>query len=140
MAQQLGGQVSAGLKREFGYAQVEHAEPSALFKGIEDHVLANGKGVLDVWMSHGDQVTTLPPAFKCIASTNNCKLAAIADESRHFYGIQFHPEVSHTRQGLRIIERFLCDICGCEPTWTSKNIIEEQVEQIRKQVGLIKFY
>ena len=135
MALQLGGQVAPGIKREFGYAEVTQEETSALFQGIEDHVRADGKGVLDVWMSHGDHVSALPPAFKCIASTTNCPLAAIADESRHFYGIQFHPEVSHTRQGMRVMERFIMSICACEANWTSKNIIEEQVAHIRQQVG-----
>lgn len=134
MALQLGGAVSSGHKREFGYAQVVKENDCALFRGIEDHVSQN-KGVLDVWMSHGDQVTKLPPSFQCVASTTNCAITAMADEARHFYGIQFHPEVSHTRQGMRMMERFLLEICGCAPTWTSKNIIDEQIEQIRRQVG-----
>ncbi len=134
MAQQLGGKVSPGVKREFGYAQVIKTEPSELFRDIEDH-FTDGQSTMDVWMSHGDHVSALPPAFKNIAKTATCAIAAMADEARHFYGIQFHPEVLHTRQGLRIMERFLLDICGCAATWTSKNIIEEQIEHIRKQVG-----
>lgn len=135
MAQQLGGKVIPGDKREFGYAQVALRESSQLFDGIEDHLLEDNLSLLDVWMSHGDQVSEVPPAFKRIASTSNCEIAAMADETRHFYGIQFHPEVSHTRQGKRIFERFLMDICHCQPNWTTKNIIEEQIQKIREQVG-----
>lgn len=135
MAEQLGGKVIAGRKREFGYAQVVKTETSELLRDIEDHLQADGKSTLDVWMSHGDQVGEMPPSFKNIATTTNCEIAAMSDESRHFYGIQFHPEVNHTRQGARILERFLLEICRCQPTWTSKNIIDEQVEHIRKQVG-----
>lgn len=134
MAEQLGGKVSPGVKREFGYAQVIKTEPSLLFKDIEDH-FQDGQSSLDVWMSHGDHVSVLPPSFKNIATTTNCPIAGMADEARHFYGLQFHAEVSHTRQGARIMERFLRDICGCEATWTSKNIIDEQIEAIKKQVG-----
>lgn len=135
MAQQLGGKVHPGDKREFGYAQVAIPVASTLLQGIEDHLTDEGLGLLDVWMSHGDQVSALPTQFKIIASTDNCSIAGMADEARHFYGLQFHPEVSHTLQGLRIMERFIIDICGCKPTWTSKNIIDEQIEHIRKQVG-----
>lgn len=135
MALQLGGQVAAGEKREFGYAQVAIPSASALLQQIEDHLGDDGVPLLDVWMSHGDQVSALPPLFTSIASTINCPLAGMADEKRRFYGIQFHPEVSHTRQGKRIFERFILDICGCSSVWTPKNIIEEQIELIRKQVG-----
>ena len=135
MAVQLGGKVEAGKKREFGYAQVTLRAASTLLDGIEDHVTSAGLSTLDVWMSHGDQVSALPAAFKIIASTENCPIAAIADEARQFYGLQFHPEVLHTRQGQRIIERFVLDICMCTPNWNAKNIIDEQVANIRKQVG-----
>ncbi|MBV9576057.1 MAG: glutamine-hydrolyzing GMP synthase [Gammaproteobacteria bacterium] len=135
MAEQLGGKVDPGIKREFGYAQVALREPSRLLDGIEDHLTEDGLSLLDVWMSHGDQVSALPKLFTTIASTSNCPIAGMADEKRKFYGVQFHPEVSHTRQGQRILERFILDICGCEIAWTSKNIIEDQVLQIRKQVG-----
>jgi GMP synthase (glutamine-hydrolysing) len=135
MALQLGGKVDLGEKREFGYAQVALREPSGLLSGIEDHVTTDGLSLLDVWMSHGDQVSALPPSFKTIASTSNCPIAAMADEERHFYGLQFHPEVLHTSQGHRIVERFILAICHCQPEWTTKNIIEEQVAQIRQQVG-----
>lgn len=135
MAQQLGGKVVPGAKREFGYAQVAKTEPSELLRDIEDHLKADGQGTLDVWMSHGDQVGSMPSGFKNIATTTNCEIAAMADDLRHLYGIQFHPEVSHTRQGLRIMERFVLEICQCKPNWTAKNIIEEQIAHIRKQVG-----
>jgi GMP synthase (glutamine-hydrolysing) len=135
MALQLGGKVDPGKKREFGYAQVAIREPSSLLKGIEDHLTDDNLSLLDVWMSHGDQVSGLPKHFKTIASTSNCPIAGMADEERKFYGLQFHPEVSHTRQGARILERFLFDVCGCQPNWTSKNIIEEQIENIRQKAG-----
>lgn len=135
MAQQLGGKVDPGDKREFGYAQVAIREPSRLLEGIEDHLTDDGLSLLDVWMSHGDQVSALPRQFKTIASTSNCPIAGMADEDRRFYGLQFHPEVMHTRQGLRILERFVITICECKPSWTSKSIIDEQIEHIRQKVG-----
>lgn len=135
MALQLGGQVEQGAKREFGYAQVAIRESSRLLSNIEDHLTDDGLSLLDVWMSHGDQVSELPRLFKTIASTSNCPIAGMADEQRQFYGLQFHPEVSHTRQGKRIMEHFVLEICGCKPVWTAKNIIEEQVEKIKQQVG-----
>lgn len=135
MAQQLGGKVAPGTKREFGYAQINVSGSSRLTRDIEDHIAADGQSILDVWMSHGDHVSVLPPQFTTIASTGNCPIAGMADEVRHFYGLQFHPEVSHTRQGRRILERFVLDICACKPNWTSKNIIEEQIKHIREQVG-----
>jgi GMP synthase (glutamine-hydrolysing) len=135
MAHQLGGKVSPGIKREFGYAQVIKTGASELFRDIEDHLLEDGNSSLDVWMSHGDHVSALPPTFINIATTANCSIAAMADEARQFYGIQFHPEVLHTRQGLRIMQRFIQDICQCPSTWTPKNIIDEQITQIRNQVG-----
>ena len=135
MALQLGGQVVPGVKREFGYAQVAIRGASRLLQGIEDHFTADGTPLLDVWMSHGDQVSTLPAFFQVIAGTNNCPIAGMADEEHQFYGLQFHPEVFHTRQGMRIFERFVRDICHCKPNWTAKNIIQEQQEHIRQQVG-----
>jgi GMP synthase (glutamine-hydrolysing) len=135
MAEQLGGKVEAGEKREFGYAQVLLSHASTLLTDIEDHVNEEGVSLLDVWMSHGDQVSILPPGFNIMASTDNCAIAGMADEAREFYGLQFHPEVSHTRQGKRIIERFVYDICACQPVWTAKNIIEEQITDIRARVG-----
>lgn len=135
MAEQLGGQVASHQLREFGYAQVAVREPSQLLAGIEDHITQENLSLLDVWMSHGDQVSRLPHSFKIIASTSNCPIAGMADEARQFYGLQFHPEVSHTRQGKRILERFVFDICQCKANWTTQNIIEDQVASIRKQVG-----
>lgn len=135
MAQQLGGRVEPGKKREFGYAQVMLKEASLLLEGIEDHLNKEGNSLLDVWMSHGDHVSELPTMFKIIAETSNCPIAAMADDERKFYGLQFHPEVSHTRQGNRILERFVRDICQCQSNWTTKNIIGEQIENIQRQVG-----
>jgi len=135
MAEQLGGRVEACPHREFGYAQIRAHGHSRLLSDIEDHTTPEGYGLLDVWMSHGDQVTALPPGFKLIASTESAPIAGMADEIRGYYGLQFHPEVTHTRQGKRILERFLQDICGCETLWTSHNIIEDSLQTIRAKVG-----
>jgi GMP synthase (glutamine-hydrolysing) len=135
MAAQLGGQVEIANIREFGQAQVRVHGNSILLHNIEDHINPNGQALLDVWMSHGDRVCTLPVGFKLIASTKHAPIAGIADETRHFYGLQFHPEVTHTLQGLRILRRFVCEICGCETNWTAPHIIENSIEQIREQVG-----
>jgi GMP synthase (glutamine-hydrolysing) len=135
MAAQLGGNVEGSHLREFGYAQVRARGHSQLFRDIEDHLSPEGHGLLDVWMSHGDRVGTLPAGFKLIASTENCPIAGMADETRHFYGVQFHPEVTHTVQGKRILDRFVHEICGCDALWTASNIIEESVQKIREQVG-----
>jgi len=134
MAHQLGGKVESSNKREFGYAKVRHAGKSALFEGIEDHS-ETGVGVLDVWMSHGDKVTELPPGFVAIGESNNAPLAAMANEEKQFYGVQFHPEVTHTSQGGRILERFVSKICGCEKLWTSESIIENAIQKIKENVG-----
>ncbi|MCG8434094.1 MAG: glutamine-hydrolyzing GMP synthase [Gammaproteobacteria bacterium] len=135
MAAQLGGKVDAGHHREFGYSQFTVKNESSLFDGIEDHVNDAGETVLDVLMSHGDSVTELPKGFKLVGSSSGADIAAIADEARHFYGVQFHPEVTHTRQGARILERFVRDICGCEALWTPGNIIEDSIAHIRETVG-----
>ncbi|MDM8560291.1 glutamine-hydrolyzing GMP synthase [Candidatus Parabeggiatoa sp. HSG14] len=135
MARQLGGKVEASDLREFGYAQVRARGHSQLLSNIEDHTSSEGYGLLDVWMSHGDHVSELPPHFKCIASTDNAPFAGIADESRHFYGLQFHPEVTHTLQGALILQRFVRNICGCETLWTPSNISKDSIEQIRAKVG-----
>ncbi len=135
MAAQLGGEVSTSDKREFGYAQVRARGHSSLLKDIEDHSSQEGYGLLDVWMSHGDKVTQLPDGFKCMASTESAPLAGMADDERKFYGVQFHPEVTHTQQGERIINRFVIDICGCAGLWTPGNIIDDSVKKIRAQVG-----
>ena len=135
MAQQLGGKVEASDVREFGYAEVQREAPSRFFEGIEDRVDNDGKALLDVWMSHGDKVTVLPQGFAVTASTPSCPIAAMSDESKHFYGVQFHPEVTHTHQGGRMLERFIRDICGCDALWTPANIVADSIERIRAQVG-----
>ncbi|EOS94329.1 glutamine-hydrolyzing GMP synthase [Erwinia tracheiphila] len=135
MALQLGGKVSCSSEREYGYAQVEIAVESALTHNIEDSLSTSGKPVLDVWMSHGDKVTAIPADFVTVASTETCPFAIIANEEKRLYGVQFHPEVTHTRQGLRLLERFIRDICHCEALWTPAKIIEDAVERLREQVG-----
>jgi GMP synthase (glutamine-hydrolysing) len=135
MTAQLGGTVAPGHVKEFGYAEVRARGHSALLRDIEDRVNAEGHGLLDVWMSHGDRVTELPPGFKLIASTGDVPIAGIADEERRLYGIQFHPEVTHTPQGSRIYARFVHDICGCGRAWTPSNIIDDAIARIRAQVG-----
>ncbi|UCH54296.1 MAG: glutamine-hydrolyzing GMP synthase [Pseudomonadota bacterium] len=135
MAAQLGGEVTGSDKREFGYARVRMRAHSQLFRDMRDEQEADGKEFLHVWMSHGDRVTKLPPGFKVIADTDHAPFAGIADEERKFYGVQFHPEVTHTTQGRVILQRFVHDICGCGSLWTPGNIIESMVEAVRSQVG-----
>ncbi len=135
MAAQLGGKVEPSEEKEFGYAEVELLRPSALFDGIADRCSKHNKGLLDVWMSHGDKVTELPPGFELQAGTDAAPVSAIADESRRFYGVQFHPEVTHTVFGKEILLRFALDICNCEARWTAANIIEDAIEQVRQDVG-----
>ena len=135
MAAQLGGEVINADHHEYGYAQVRARGHTELLKDIEDHLSPEGYGLLDVWMSHGDRVEKMPENFKLMASTDSAPIAGIADESRHYYGIQFHPEVTHTTQGKRILDRFVRKICGCEGLWTYSNIIEDSIETVRKQVG-----
>jgi GMP synthase (glutamine-hydrolysing) len=134
MAAQLGGTVAPSSFKEFGYARVTVGQPSRLLQNIEDHVDEEGRPQLDVWMSHGDKVVELPAGFELLASTDSAPVAAIADDGRGFYGIQFHPEVTHTAQGRRILERFVHEICGCEEVWTPENIIRDSVERVRRQV------
>jgi len=135
MAAQLGGKVVNASEHEYGYAQVRAHGHTQFLNEIEDHVTPEGFGMLDVWMSHGDRVEQLPTGFKLMASTPNCPIAGMANEEKQFYGIQFHPEVTHTTQGQRMIERFVVDICGCEKLWTTQNIIEDSVARIQQQVG-----
>ncbi|MCY4330417.1 MAG: glutamine-hydrolyzing GMP synthase [Endozoicomonadaceae bacterium] len=135
MAQQLGGHVTSAVKNEFGYARVRVDTPCRLLQQIRDHTENDGSSSLDVWMSHGDKVTALPPGFTCSASTSSCPIAAMANDKHQFYGLQFHPEVTHTKQGYHIIERFVTDIAGCKKLWTAQNIIDDAINNIRDQVG-----
>jgi GMP synthase (glutamine-hydrolysing) len=135
MAHQLGGVVTSGHQREFGHADVRAHGHTALLDGIQDYATAMGHGMLQVWMSHGDKVTELPPGFRLMASTDSCPIAGMADEERRFYGLQFHPEVTHTKRGAAILERFVLDICGTRADWVMGDYISEAVEKIRAQVG-----
>ncbi len=135
MAEQLGGKVESSSKREFGYAEIAAHGDSPLFRLIEDRKTAKGEPAIDVWMSHGDKVTQLPAGFKVIASNESTPIAAIADEARKFYAVQFHPEVTHTPKGKDMIARFVHDICGCGNDWTMPGYIDEAVAKIRAQVG-----
>lgn len=135
MAAQLGGEVQGSDEREFGYARVRLHGHSALFEGIRDERSDDGAEWLHVWMSHGDRVTRLPPGFKIVAESPNAPFAGIADEARRFYGVQFHPEVTHTTRGREILQRFVHDICGCASLWTPGNIIDSMTSAVRVQVG-----
>ncbi len=135
MAVQQGGQVEASTHREFGYAEVRAHGHTKLLDGIEDFATAEGHGMLKVWMSHGDKITALPPGFKLMASTPSCPIAGMADETRGYYGVQFHPEVTHTVQGRALLERFVLQIAGARPDWVMRDHIAEAVERIRAQVG-----
>ncbi len=135
MAAQLGGQVENSRVREFGYAEVRARGHSKLFDGIQDRINGEKHGLLDVWMSHGDKVTALPPGFKVIASNDATPIAGMADEARKFYGVQFHPEVTHTRQGAAILGRFVHEICGCRSDWNMPDYLGEVVGKIRREVG-----
>lgn len=135
MAEQLGGKVQGSELREFGYAQIRKHEGSSLLEGIQDHVANNGVAALDVWMSHGDKVSAMPADFALMASTESCPIAAMANEVKKFYGVQFHPEVTHTKQGGQILSRFVVDICECDTLWTPANIAEDAIARMREQVG-----
>ncbi len=135
MSSQLGGKVEASDEKEFGYAQVQVQVGSKLLEGIYDELSSGGGQILDVWMSHGDKVVALPEGFECIASTDSAPIAAIANEEKQFYGLQFHPEVTHTKKGGEIINRFVEDICSCEKEWTAGNIIEDSIATVREKVG-----
>jgi GMP synthase (glutamine-hydrolysing) len=135
MAAQLGGKVEYSDHREFGYAQVRARGHTRLLDGIEDSRNAEGHGLLDVWMSHGDSVTALPAGFVLMASTPSCPIAGMADEARGFYAVQFHPEVTHTKQGSAILGRFVLQVCGARPDWTMPSFVDEAVARIREQVG-----
>ncbi len=135
IAQQFGGEIENVGKSEFGYACVRARGHTKLLRDIQDSVTCEGHGMLDVWMSHGDRVARLPDGFKLMASTDSAPIAGIADETRKIYGLQFHPEVTHTKQGTAIYSRFLHDICGCGSAWTSANIIEATITETRARVG-----
>ena len=135
MAQQLGGKVETGHTREFGHASVRARGHTALLKDIADFTTPEGEGMLNVWMSHGDKVTELPPGFSVIASNESCPVAAMADEARKFYGVQFHPEVTHTVKGKEIISRFVHEICGCDRSWNMPDHVAEAIAKIRADVG-----
>lgn len=135
MADQLGGRVESGTVREFGFANVRARGHTKLLDGIEDNRTAEGHGLLQVWMSHGDKVTEMPPGFKLMASTDSCPIAGMADEARRFYAVQFHPEVTHTLKGTAILTRFVREICGCRGDWNMPDYVSEAVARIRSQVG-----
>jgi GMP synthase (glutamine-hydrolysing) len=135
MAEQLGGKVQGSDLREFGYAQVEVIAANDFFAKIEDHIGGNGNALLDVWMSHGDKVISVPEGFITCAQTSTCPHAGMVDEARQFYGVQFHPEVTHTRQGLRMLEQFVVNICGCDKLWTPATIIEDAIARLKQQIG-----
>jgi GMP synthase (glutamine-hydrolysing) len=135
MAEQLGGKVENGRVREFGYAQVRARGHTELLRDIEDERTPEGHGLLDVWMSHGDKVVDMPADFKLMASTESCPIAGMANEDKHFYGVQFHPEVTHTKKGSQILNRFVLEICKAKPDWNMPDYVQEAVAAIRAQVG-----
>jgi len=135
MAHQLGGKVEPGKVREFGYAEVRARGHTSLLRDIQDYGTPEGFGMLKVWMSHGDKVIELPPGFKVMASNDACPIAAMADETRHFYAVQFHPEVTHTQQGKAMLQRFVRDVCGCPGDWNMPDYVSEAVARIRAEVG-----
>jgi GMP synthase (glutamine-hydrolysing) len=137
MAEQLGGKVEGSSVREFGYARIKAEGTSALLKDISDHV-EDGDKFLDVWMSHGDKVTQMPAGFELMASTESCPVAGMYHAEKNYYGVQFHPEVTHTLQGERLVGHFIHEICGCESLWTPAKIIEDQIARVRAQVGTNK--
>jgi len=135
MAVQLGGEAKSSKKAEFGFAQIRARNHSKLLIDINDEINSQGHGLLDVWMSHGIEVTKLPKDFELIASTDSCPIAGFANSEKNFYGLQFHPEVTHTKQGAQILERFVTDICKCDKNWTTDNIIKDLLTNIKNQVG-----
>ncbi len=135
MTEQLGGKVEMSDHREFGYSQIRARGHSKLLNGIEDYLSPEGFGLLDVWMSHGDRVVDLPDGFKLIASSEGAPIAGMANEDKDFYALQFHPEVTHTKQGGRILSRFVLELCGCQALWNSNNIIEDSIKAVCEKVG-----
>jgi len=135
MAVQLGGEAKCSKKAEFGFAQIRARNHSSLLTDITDEINSQGHGLLDVWMSHGIEVTKLPQDFELIASTDSCPIAGFANSKKNYFGLQFHPEVTHTKQGTQILERFVTTICKCSKCWTTENIIDDLLEKIKSQVG-----
>jgi len=135
MAAQMGGEVQGSDTSEFGYAQIRRTQDGGLLHDIADHVDDQGHALLDVWMSHGDKVSQLPPNFELIAETDSCPIAGMAHREKPWFGIQFHPEVTHTLQGQRLFKHFVLEICGCEALWTPANIVEDAIARVREQVG-----
>jgi GMP synthase (glutamine-hydrolysing) len=135
MAVQMGGIVEASDTSEFGYAKIRKTLEGGLLHDISDHLDGSGNTLLDVWMSHGDKVSKLPEDFELIAATDSCPIAGMAHREKPWFGIQFHPEVTHTLQGTRIFEHFVLELCGCEALWTPANIVEDAIEKVRAQVG-----
>jgi len=135
MAVQLGGEAKSSKKAEFGFAQIRVRNHSNLLTNINDEINLQGYGLLDVWMSHGIEVTKLPKDFELIASTDSCPIAGFANSKKNYFGLQFHPEVTHTKKGVQILERFVTTICQCEKSWTTENIIDDLLEKIKSQVG-----
>src|SRR5210317_2149719 len=138
MAEQFGGKVAGSHISEFGYAQIKAVGNGGLLHDIRDHIDDHGDALLDVWMSHGDKVVQLPPDFELIAETESCPIAGMAHKEKPFFGIQFHPEVTHTLQGKRIFEHFALEQCGCEALWTAANIVEDAIDRVRATVGADK--
>ena len=135
MAVQLGGEAKSAKKAEFGFAQVRARNHSKLLTNINDEINPKGHGLLDVWMSHGIEVTKLPKDFELIASTDSCPIAGFANIKKNYFGLQFHPEVTHTKKGIEILERFVTNICQCQKNWTIENIIDNLLKKIKSQVG-----
>ena len=133
MAKQLGGETEAADQREFGHAEVSLVAHDRLLDGLKDHPGSPPR--LDVWMSHGDHVSKAPDSFVVTARTERVPVAAMADDERRWYGVQFHPEVTHTKQGEALLARFVTDICGCETLWTPQQIIQDQIARVRETVG-----
>ncbi len=138
MAVQLGGNAKSANQSEFGFAQIRARNHCQLLDKIQDEINSDGYGLLDVWMSHGIEVTKLPLGFELIASSDNCPIAGFANKDKSYYGLQFHPEVTHTKQGIKILERFIIDICKCEQHWTTENIIDDLIHKIKSKVGIQK--
>ena len=135
MAAQLGGVVEGSDTSEFGYAQIRRTSPGGLFADFSDETDSSGRQLLDVWMSHGDKVSQLPPDFERIAETDSCPIAGMAHIDKPWFGIQFHPEVTHTAQGENIFTYFVQQICACETLWTPANIVEDAIRRVQEQVG-----